>query len=147
MGSTSEADRGQVVCDTNVIVRLITGAPKSQAEAARRYLDRAAANETDVFVPDAVVAELAFVLTSIYSLTVSAAAAAIERSLDHPSIFLVDPATIFSALDLWSVTGLDFVDAYVAAVSWRESIDAVLSFDRDLDRKVLGVTRIDPAAE
>lgn len=146
MGGPGEADHGQVVADTNVIIRIITLEPASQAHAAQRYLDRAATSGTIVYVPDVVVAELAFVLTSVYGLTVSAAAAAIERSLDHPAISLDDPGTIFTALDLWSLAPLDFADAYVAALSWHSSIEGVLSFDRDFDKKLLGVTRIDPAA-
>lgn len=144
MGGTGEAVP-RLVCDTNVIVRLLTNLPPVQAKAARRYLARAAGTGAEVFVPDVVVAEVGFVLTSVYGIEQSAAAEAIEGFIEYPAVVVDDIDRLFSALDLWAATSLDFVDAYVGATSWDASIEGVLSFDRDFDKKVLGVTRVDPA--
>jgi predicted nucleic acid-binding protein len=144
LGGASQANR-RIVCDTNVIVRLVTDDPPAQAQAARRFLDRAAATNTDVYIPDVVVAELAFVLTSVYTLTVQETAGAIGRLLEHRSVVVDDAGALFTALDLWSVTALDFVDAYLAATTWASESVGVLSFDRDFDR-VLGIKRFDPGS-
>jgi predicted nucleic acid-binding protein len=97
-----------------------------------------------LIVPDIVVAEAAYVLTSS-GIETPRAAELIERLLDLPGVEVVDEVLLRDALTLWPQGRLDFADAYLAALARRISDSSVLSFDGDLDR-VEGVTRLDPGA-
>lgn len=135
---------GALFCDTNVLVRLLTGDPAPQARAAERALERADAQDSSVIVPDIVVAELAYVLTEVYGLTPAQAAARIADVLSLPGVEVADRALLEETLAIWRDRALDFADAYLAALAGTTIGTAVLSFDRDLDR-IPGVRRVDPS--
>ncbi len=129
-------------CDTNVLVRILTGDPPARAKSAARALEAAGEGMFALIVPDIVVAEVAYVLVSS-GIETPRAAELVERLLDLPGVEVLDEVLLRDALMLWSQGRLDFADAYLAALARRVSDSSVLSFDRDFDR-VEGVTRIDP---
>jgi predicted nucleic acid-binding protein len=132
-----------VFCDTNVLVRILTGDPPAQARSAARALERAGEGRFALIVPDIVVAEVAYVLISS-GIETARAAELIDRLLDLPGIVVVDEVLLRDTVLLWSRGRLDFADAYLAALARRISDSSVLSFDRDFDR-VEGVARLDPS--
>ncbi len=132
-----------VFCDTNVLVRLLTGDPPAQAEDAERALEAAAAGRFTLVVPDLVIAELAYVLVSV-GVAQAEASALLGRILDLPGVQVLDETLLRDAVDLWGAGRLDFADAYLAALARRVTASGILSFDRDLDR-VPGVTRLQPS--
>ncbi len=144
MGGAREASRRTVFCDTNVLIRLLTDDPPAQASVAEAALEAAAEEQFVLVVPDVVAAEVAYVLTTTYGLPVGRAAELLTGVLEFPGVQVADVSLLRDAIGLWSDTGLDFADAYLAALARRVSDSGVLSFDRDLDR-IEGVTRIDPA--
>ena len=143
MGRAHGAPVGWVFCDTNVLIRILTGDPPDQAESAARALDAAAAGGFTVIVPDLVVAEVAYVLASS-GIPADEAAGLIERLLALKGVEVADERLLRDALTLWSGGRLDFADAYLAALGRRIRDAGVLSFDRDLDG-IEGVVRVDPA--
>lgn len=130
-------------CDTNVLVRLLTNDPQEQALAAAETLDRSG-DVPDVILTDVVIAELAYVLTTVYLLTAAAAADRILALLELPRVEVVDDLVVRDAISTWSSGRIDFADAYLAALNRRVEGSAVLSFDSDFDA-LEGVTRIEPA--
>jgi len=136
---------GALFCDTNVLVRLLTGEPASQADAAQAALDAAGEGPAPLILNDVVVAELAYVLTEVYELTNAEAAALIARLLDLPGVQVLDEQVLREALGIWESVRLDFADAYLAALARSVRDAGVLSFDRDFDR-VPGVRRTEPSA-
>jgi len=143
-GAAGGTEAGRTLfCDTNVLVRLLTGDPPEQAQAAAEALETAAEGRFTLVVTDLVLAELAYVLTSA-GMAVRTAAEHVTRILDLPGVHVVDEVALRDAVDLWALGRLDFADAYLAALARRVSGGGVLSFDRDLDR-VPGVARVDPA--
>ena len=149
MGRAREASSGgaagrTLFCDTNVLVRVLTGEPASQAESAAGALEAAGAGLFTLVVPDLVLAEVAYVLSS-FGMPAPQAAEHLAQILDLPGVEVVDEVMIRDAVDLWAEGKLDFADAYLAALARRFTSSGVLSFDRDLDR-VEGVTRFDPSA-
>lgn len=135
---------GALFCDTNLFVRILTGDPPVQARQAADALQRAASKGLTVILTDVVVAELAYVLTSVYALSVSDAATRISTIIELPGIRVVDEFVLAEALGIWRQGGLDFADAYLAALARNTRDSGVLSFDRDYDR-IAGLSRIDPA--
>lgn len=133
-------DHAALFCDTNVLVRFLTDDPPDQAEAATTALD----SGDPIVLTDVVVAELCYVLTSFYRLSVAETADRISRMLAIPSIQVSDENVLLDALNLWATHGIGFPDAYLAALDRASDRTAVLSFDRDFD-KIEGVERVDPA--
>ncbi|MEX2459485.1 MAG: PIN domain-containing protein, partial [Actinomycetota bacterium] len=92
---------------------------------------------------DVMFAELVFVLTSFYERPREEIAASARALLAHPSIVTADEDLLRRALELYELTNLHFVDAYLAAAAELTGVEAVASFDRDLDR-IPGITRVEP---
>jgi predicted nucleic acid-binding protein len=133
-----------LLCDTNVLIRLLTGDPPEQARAAVAAFEAAAEGRFALVLTDVVLAEACYVLASA-GVAPAQAAGHLLRILDLPGVEVVDETVLRGTLELWSEGKLDVADAYLAALARRIRGGAVLSFDRDLER-VPGVTRVDPAA-
>jgi predicted nucleic acid-binding protein len=127
-----------VLVDTNVLVRHLTGEPAEQATRATALLRRAPRLQ----VRPLVVAELVYVLESVYRQRPARVATLVRAVLTHPPMEVPEREQVLRALELYETHRLDFAEAYLAA--WAEHGDtAVVSFDRDLDRAP-GVTRVEP---
>ncbi len=125
--------------DTNVLVRLFTDDPRPQAAAARRLLT----SGERLLVPDLVLAELMYVLDSVYGRARPEVAVAARAVVAHPTIESEDPAMLLRAIDVYESHRLDFADAYLVAVAERSGVGRVASFDRGLDRPGT-IERIEP---
>lgn len=126
--------------DTNVFVRHLTGDPPDQAAAASRYL--AAAD--GLVLADLILAEVAYVLESIYRAPRAQVALSLRAILGFPAIRASDPDLLQRAVEIYDVNGLDFAEAYLIASAERSGIGVVASFDRSIDR-VATVRREEPA--
>jgi predicted nucleic-acid-binding protein len=127
-----------VLVDTNILVRHLTGEPADQARRAARFLRDAMRLE----LPSLIVAELVYVLESVYERTRPQVAALVRAVLAHPPMRAPEEALVLRATELYETTRADFAEAYLAAAAER-SDGMVASFDRDLDR-IDTVTRIEP---
>lgn len=127
-----------MLVDTNVLVRHLTGEPADQARRATTLLRDAARLE----LPSPIVAELVYVLESVYEQTRPQVAALVRAVLAHPPIDAPEEALLLRAVEWYETTRADFAEAYLAAAAER-SDGRIASFDRDLDR-IDTVTRIEP---
>ena len=125
--------------DTNVLVRHLTGDPPDQAARATRFLRVA----DDLLLADLIVAELAYVLGSVYEASRGQIADSIRAVLGHPPIRAVDRDLLLRTVELYEHDGLDFPDAYLVASAERSGVGAIASFDRSIDR-IATVRRIEP---
>lgn len=116
--------------DTNVFVRHLTGDPPEQAAAATRYL--AAADE--LLLKDLIVAEVAYVLQSVYKTSRADVALGLRSILSFPAVRVDDPELLQRAVEIFEVNGLDFAEAYLIASAERSGIGVVASLDRQIDR-------------
>lgn len=128
-----------VFVDTNVLVRHLTGDPPEQAARASRFL---AESET-ILLPDLIVAELVYVLESVYEAPRPQIARAVRSILAFGEIHAVDAELLLRAVEVYEVDRLDFAEAYLVATAERSGINAIASFDRSIDR-VPTVRRIEP---
>ncbi|MCY3647034.1 MAG: type II toxin-antitoxin system VapC family toxin [Chloroflexi bacterium] len=126
--------------DTNIIVRHFTGDPPDQARLAARYLDEA----DQLLLPDLILAEVAYVLQSYYRMSRDQVAAALRSTLAIPAVQVADRGLLQRTVELYDFQRLDFADAYLVASAESTGVNAVASFDRDLDR-VGTVRREEPA--
>lgn len=127
-----------MLLDTNVLVRHLTGQPLAQARRATKFLRGAERLE----LPDLIVAELVYVLESVYARPRSEVAAVSRAVLAMTAVEVVDERLLLRAVELYETHRIDFAEAYLAARA--EAGDGlVASFDRGLDR-VASVQRVEP---
>lgn len=117
-----------VLVDTNVLVRHLTGDPPAQARRATALLRDAERLE----VTDLVLAEVVWVLESFYGQPHDVVATAARAIIAFPSVHVSDEQRLLRSIELYADHRIDFADAYLAATA--EMVDSpIASFDRDLD--------------
>lgn len=109
--------------------------------AARATAALAAAEH--LMLADVVVAECVYVLESFYEVGRQEVAELMRAAIVMPSIKTVDRASLLRALEVYEVDRLDFAEAYLVAQAESTGVDAILSFDRSVDR-VSTVQRQEP---
>ena len=125
--------------DTNVLIRHLTGDQPDLAVQATNLLNEA----EGLLVPDLIVAEVVFVLSSFYGLSVEVVDQLVRSVLKYESVRTSNRDLLFRSLDIYRTYRLGFADAYLAASAESTDGSSVISFDRALDR-IPTVTRIEP---
>ena len=122
--------------DTNVLVRLITRDDPRQSVAAERFVEKGA------WVSVLVLAEAAWVLTTVYGLTAKDLAVAIEMLLQHRDLVLQDAASVAEALELFrGKPALGFSDCLILQLARRAGHLPLGTLDRKL-AKVEGTQKL-----
>jgi predicted nucleic acid-binding protein len=125
--------------DTNVLIRHLTGDPPAQARRATTFL----ANADRLLLPDLVVAEVVYVLASVYGVERTRIAEMVRAVVGLPAIAVFDSLLLLRALEVYERIGIDFADAYLVACAEVSGVNAVASFDRSID-KADTVQRLEP---
>ncbi len=129
----------RALLDTNVLIRHLTGEPSGQAARSTAFLK----GRHEVILPDLIVAEIVYVLGSVYGGSPGEVVAAVGSLLALPIVLVSDPPLLLRALELYGSSKLDFPEAYIAATAERTGVGRVVSFDRALDA-VPTVVRVEP---
>jgi predicted nucleic acid-binding protein len=114
--------------DTSVIVRYLTGDPKHLASRAARIID----GETMLMVTDVVVAETAFVLSTVYGVPRRAVVDRLVELLQRRNLsaFRLDKGAVIQGLLLCRPSNrVSFADAMVWAAARSAGAESVYSFD------------------
>jgi predicted nucleic-acid-binding protein len=115
--------------DTNLVVRLIVRDDVRQARAAEAFV------ASGGWVSHVVLAEVAWVLESVYGLDVRRIALAVEMLVQHEHLTVQDPEVVQAALDLFrGRTGVSFSDCLVLAIARKAGHLPLGTFDRRLSR-------------
>jgi predicted nucleic acid-binding protein len=126
-------------CDTNILIRHLTGDPPEMATRATRFL----AEADELLLVDLIVAEVVYVLESFYEAPRPQVAESVRSIIAFGPITVLDEAMLLRTIEVYEVHGLDFAEAYLVASAESSGIGAVASFDRAIDR-VTTVQRIEP---
>jgi len=128
-----------VFIDTNVLVRHLTGDPPDLAARASRFL-----TGSDVLLlTDVILAEIVYVLASVYRASRPDIARALRAILAFGAIRVVDVELLQRAVEVYEHDRLDFPEAYLVACAERAGVGTIASFDRSIVR-VATVRRIEP---
>ena len=119
--------------DTNVIVRFLSKEPPAMAQRAQRLLAKAQAGEITFRLTSMVVAEIVWVLRTIYGRDPKDVATAMSALLRADGIVVEKRDTLLEALDVMVERRVAFPDAFTA-VSARQSGEPVCTFDSDFKR-------------
>lgn len=115
--------------DTNVLVRLLTRDDEKQAASADRFIEGGA------WVSHLVLLETGWVLTSVYDVTSTQLAVAIEMLLQHKSLVIQDPDVVSSALELFKgQPSVGFSDCLVLEVARKAGHLPLGTFDKQLGK-------------
>ena len=125
--------------DTNVLVRHLTGDQPEQAARATRLL----AQTEQLLLADLIVAEIVCVLESFYEVPRTRVAELVRAIIAFPAIGVADEPLLLRALEVYEVHHLDFADACLVAIAETSGVDAVVSFDKAIER-VPTVRRVEP---
>lgn len=124
----------EVVVDTNLILRFLTGDPENQARLAAEIFQQGELGELSLRIPAIVVAEVVFVLTGkVYGISRDKVAIQLDRFLSSPSLRVEERDVLLKALSLFGQHKIDFADAYLAALA-LSSGNTVVTFDRDFSK-------------
>jgi predicted nucleic acid-binding protein len=125
--------------DTNVLVRHLTGDPPDQAARASRLI----ADADALLLSDLIVAEIVYVLSSVYQASRAEIAGTLRAILAFDTIRVVDAELLQRVVEVYEFDRLDFPEAYLVASAERSGVGLIASFDRSIDR-VGTVKRIEP---
>jgi predicted nucleic-acid-binding protein len=122
--------------DTNVLVRLATRDDRRQTAAAEAFIADGA------WVPQIVLVETLWVLSSVYDLGPKKIATAVEMFLHHRDLSLQDPDVVAAALDHFRKhPKLGFSDCLILEVARKAGHLPLGTFNRNLG-KLAGTQRL-----
>lgn len=135
-----------IFLDANIFLRVLTRSSDALVQRMNQQagdlLRRADRDQAEVTTSDAVIAEVAFILTSKahYNLAVDEAAARIATIVRVRGFKIRDKRLVLQALDLWTEhPTLGFVDALTASYAQQPGVE-LATFDRDFDQ-LPGISR------
>jgi len=135
----------KVYVDTNVILRFLLNDPPEMAEKAAQVFEAAEKGEVTLVVNVMVIAEAIWVLQSFYKQPIPAIAKVITDFILNEGILVEDKVTFLSALQLYEIKRIDFIDAWLAATMQQQGIQQIFSFDEHFDR-IAEIQRLEPGS-
>jgi predicted nucleic acid-binding protein len=128
--------------DANVLLRFLTGEPKDLAERAARLMVRAERGEVLLVLSPLVVAEMVWVLKSVYCRSYEEIAEVLVPLLSAAGLEAEDRELTIEALELTRERNVDFLDAVLSLQAVRLG-ETVCTFDKT-DFKRLPATWLSP---
>lgn len=122
------------ILDTNVIIRHLAGDNPELSHRALGFFQEVEAGRRRVTLPEGVLCEVAFALSSprMYHVDRETIRARLLGILHLPNIQMANKRTCLRALDLFvEYSRLSFVDALCIAYAEHSDDKTVVSFDRD----------------
>ena len=120
----------RVLLDANVLIRFLRADHAEHYEKVTHLIARAESGEVRLVLLDAVVAEVVYVLSSVYGASPAAIAKGLQPFLFHGGVDCPGASVLADALKRFTAKKVDFMDAYLAAQSLATGTP-VCSFDKD----------------
>jgi predicted nucleic-acid-binding protein len=118
------------IADANFVLRYLLEDEVDQFETARGVLENKA-----VFIPFEVLAEVVYVLQSVYEVPNSEIGASLSSLLNYPNLSTSDRDVAMYAIECVARSELDIVDALLVGQSVLRDHE-ILTFDRKLARMI-----------
>lgn len=126
-----------LAADTNVLARLLVSDDLAQQKAVRQRLEKATAEGVAVLITPVVLAELAWVLESVYGYERGDIVRAIRAVVDTPPFHAPERGDVLQAADLYSEGSAGFSDYLILSLARSAGAASLLTFDRRLLRHSL----------
>ena len=121
-----------IAFDTHVLLRLLLNDDARQSRQAQALIDQAVSRSDKVLVPDIVLCELEWVLSSVYAVPKAAIIETLRRLLDAEEFAFLDRAAVAGALNGYEGGSADFSDYLIGASAARAGAATTYTFDRAL---------------
>lgn len=123
--------------DTNIIIRFITADHPAMTPEAARLMKKAELGQLRLKIPSMVIAECCWVLQSRqYRYAPSDIAGVLSALIAADGIEMDEKDVILDALELYSRSSVDFVDAYMSAHARAAGSDPIVTFNTKDFRKL-----------
>src|SRR6266705_670488 len=122
--------------DTNIIIHFLAGNDVKKQAASSTLFDQIEKGEISVVVPEMVIAEVVYVLSSskYFHLPRKEVAELLAPILQFPHFIVQNRHILMRALHFYANTkGLDFPDAYIISTMEQEKDSKLFSYDHDFD--------------
>ena len=129
--------------DANVILRFLLDDPPDQAERCQALLARLQAGEEEVYLPEVVLSDVIWTLSSYYHWPRERITRFAHDILSLKGTNMARPALVRLALQVFVEQRIDYSDALVVAEMIHGGYAEVYSFDRDFDQ-IEQVHRVEP---
>jgi predicted nucleic acid-binding protein len=125
--------RAEALVDANILLRYVTDEPRDLADRAGELLQAAENAGISLCVASPTVAEMVYVLESVYLWDHPRIADRLLDFVDAGVAVILEHEVVKQAL-IWyhNIRGLDFEDAYIAALAMSRRHSTVMSFDKHL---------------
>jgi len=132
----------EILVDANVLLSFLTDRDERQQRLAAELFQAAAAGRGRLFLHQAALAEMVYVLLNLYRVDPGEAARTVGELLAMPGVTAVDEVSWPLVLDRWPHQVPAFGDAVLASVASQKGCDAVATFDLKFRSKLkrLGLT-------
>lgn len=120
--------------DTNILVRYFTHDEPWQTPIAQRLVDEQLDRHRPGHVCVVTLAELVWVLRSGYDAEREVIVAIVEHLLSDPRFSLQHAHEVWTALDVYRSSAVDFADALIAALDRGAGCEQTVTFDRAAGR-------------
>jgi predicted nucleic acid-binding protein len=120
----------KLVIDANVLIRFLRADHPEHFQRARSLFQEAEIGNLRLVLLSSVLAEVVYVLTSVYQCERSTLHQTLEPFLVHGGIECPEKEVLQDAMQRFAATNLDYMDCYIAAYSVANQL-GVSSFDRD----------------
>lgn len=128
--------------DTNVIIRYLTQDDEVLSAKADAVMEAMDEGRIAVYCDPVILAEVVWVLKSMYKLTPARIAEGLGPILKSDGFIMPDKSRYLVALELYTGSRAHFADACACAAALECADGRLLSFDRDLSR-IPGIHRLE----
>ena len=119
--------------DTNIILRYLTGDDSQKAKKSEQLFQKTSTGQETLYTSTLVIAEVVWTLEKFYKLRKDQIVACIQKILNTPHFECDEKDVLMTAIGLYQLKGIDFIDAYNAVIMETKSIDTVYSYDLHFD--------------
>jgi predicted nucleic-acid-binding protein len=116
--------------DTNLLIRYITQDDPIQSPQATEIIERRCSRERPGFISLVTVAEVVWVLGSVYELADREVAATVERLLQADALVVQNEQQVFTAMVALKQGWGGFADALIAALGTWAGCESTFTFDK-----------------
>ncbi|MBX3070503.1 MAG: PIN domain-containing protein [Thermomicrobiales bacterium] len=131
--------------DANVVIRYLSDEESDQNRRALALLASLTTGNDQAMLPECVLAEIVFVLSSrnLYGLSRQEIVKRLSPIIEFRGIQMAGKAAYTEALRVYASTSLDFPDCICVGLMRTKGIREIVSFDRDFDR-FDDIVRVEP---
>ena len=121
-----------IALDTNVLLRILLNDDPKQSRQAQAIVARATSLGEEILLPDVVLCEVEWVLSSAFSLPRARVAETLRRLLEGTEFTFANRTVVGAAVASYERGKADFSDYLIGATAASAGASTTFTFDRDL---------------